>query len=114
MTLPELAQLVSPVVAAPIVRWLANTFAKQFGGRPAWWGAGFAVLLVGATVLVLAETITTEVVLQAVIFTLFAFAGAFGLNEWMAARGAIEESNRVVRGEGKRPEWRPAKASWLS
>lgn len=111
--LTNLAVLLSPVVAAPLVRWLANTLAKTLGGlTPAWWGIILAALIEMGLTLVLAPAITPEVVARGVIYTLFTFAGAFGLNEWLSARNYVPEETRMVSG-GPPTQVVPAPGSWL-
>lgn len=85
----SLVELANPVIAAPVVRIVANALARQFGGKPAAWGAGLALLFVGIVQLALAESITPVVVVQALVFSLLAFAGAFTINEYLDTRAEV-------------------------
>lgn len=109
--LTNLAVLFSPAIAAPIVRWCATVFSAKLGGRPAWWGLGLAFAIEMGLALVLFSPITPEVVLRGVLYSIFAFVGAFGLNEFMAARALTEApQGRMV--SGPKPALPPG--SWMA
>lgn len=112
--LTDLAVLFSPAIAAPIVRWAANVFSSKLGGKPPLWGLGLAFLIEGGLALVLFAPITPEVILRGVLYSIFAFVGAFGLNEYLAARAVIEAPpSRMVSGPPQPKEVLPA-GSWMA
>ena len=109
--LTNLAVLFSPAIAAPIVRWCATVFSAKLGGKPAWWGLGLAFAIEMGLAFVLFSPITPEVVVRGVLYSIFAFVGAFGLNEYMAARTlANSPSARMV--SGPKPTLPPG--SWIA
>jgi hypothetical protein len=109
--LTDLAVLFSPAIAAPIVRWAANVFSSKLGGKPPLWGLGLAFLIEGGLALVLFAPITPEVILRGVLYSIFAFVGAFGLNEYLAARTLTNSpSARMV--SGPKPTLPPG--SWMA
>lgn len=113
--LTNLAVLFSPAIAAPIVRYSANTFAARFGGPRAWYGLVLSFLIEGGLALVLYSPITAEVVARGVLYSIFAFVGAFGLNEYIAAQKFIEsepEQSRMVSGAPKTKPVLPP-GSWI-
>lgn len=111
MPIPDLAVLFSPVVAAPIVRWAANVFAARLGGRPAWWGLGLAFVIELGLAFVLFAPVTGAVLMRAVLYSIFAFVGAFGVNEYLAARTlANSPSARMI--SGPKPALPPG--SWMA
>ncbi len=110
--LTDLAVLFSPAIAAPIVRWCATVFSAKLGGRPAWWGLGLAfVIEMGLAIVLFPFPPSPEVVLRGVLYSIFAFVGAFGLNEYLAARTlANSPSARMV--SGPKPTLPPG--SWMA
>lgn len=109
--LTNLAVLFSPAIAAPIVRWCATVFSAKLGGRPAWWGLGLAFVIEGGLAAVLFSPITPEVILRGVLYSIFAFVGAFGLNEYLAAR-TLTNSPSVRMVSGPKPTLPPG--SWMA
>jgi hypothetical protein len=102
--LSDLAVLFSPAIAAPIVRWAANVFSAKLGGKPAWWGLALAFLIETGLAFVLFSPLTWEVVLRGVLYSIFTFVGAFGLNEYMVAK----QDSQVRGASASRP------GSWIA